>query len=558
MEAKREDGSGTLLFSNLLLLGLEPGRVKKEQGLELADNMFRSTNVSCLDFVLHFLYCRLQRTELVRKDLKGLWPCKDVQQQKAFEKVIREFLLDLAQQKAIPRRLANAAQSLFKNAAGTRLTELLSMMSSLALQQHHARLFPQDAAKLDWLSSEEQLLGPALSCQLEMVADAQVAAQLKLLKTHLQSFAAAQEGWDGTAAELSSRFTAARKHLQPQADAGHQAPEAAIKSVSDSAGQQLSAAQASNTVGGSDAPGYSSSHDHPGNDVLASGSGSTATARPATSRLLLQEELKFKQLHGLTASIQEHLASHTHLHGLAQQALLSSHHPSQIDGGSQEHEARGRDAEVPSVSKLKGAVARGNTADASAPASPQTEPAHGLASSLEHHVLAAQPTSVGPAHSQDMAAASENGQAAGEQLTVDQLSSSRTRQQSVDLIELIQGASQRAQELAGQMQQLAGLAPDSSLVGMAVPAGMGGVQQAQLQLMLSQQQQRLVQLQALQASLLAELEAAGTMRATFLEQVGRFPFAGGLPNEPPRPSLPGPTAIKASIQRAAELSARWL
>ena len=67
MEAKREDGSGTLLFSNLLLLGLEPGRVKKEQGLELADNMFRSTNVSCLDFVLHFLYCRLQRTELVRK-----------------------------------------------------------------------------------------------------------------------------------------------------------------------------------------------------------------------------------------------------------------------------------------------------------------------------------------------------------------------------------------------------------------------------------------------------------------------------------------------------------
>ena len=62
---------------------------------------------------------------------------------------------------------------------------------------------------------------------------------------------------------------------------------------------------------------------------------------------------------------------------------------------------------------------------------------------------------------------------------------------------------------ADELTVHAGLAPDSSLVGMAVPAGMGGVQQAQLQLMLSQQQQRLVQLQALQASLLAELEAAG-------------------------------------------------
>ena len=87
--------------------------------------------------------------------------------------IIREYLLDLAQQKLIPRRLANAAQSLFKNAAGTRsgnagyldvynwplqamvlcflhhvcrLTELLSQMSSLALQQHHGRLFPADAA----------------------------------------------------------------------------------------------------------------------------------------------------------------------------------------------------------------------------------------------------------------------------------------------------------------------------------------------------------------------------------------------------------------------------
>lgn len=47
-------------------------------------------------------------------------------------------------------------------------------------------------ASLCALDVQEQLLGPALSCQLEMVADAQVAAQLKLLKTHLQSFAAAQ------------------------------------------------------------------------------------------------------------------------------------------------------------------------------------------------------------------------------------------------------------------------------------------------------------------------------------------------------------------------------
>lgn len=68
MEAHRQEvGSGHLLHTNLLLLGLEPARAKKEYGVEIGDSMFRSTNNSCLDVVLHFLYCRLQKPETAKK-----------------------------------------------------------------------------------------------------------------------------------------------------------------------------------------------------------------------------------------------------------------------------------------------------------------------------------------------------------------------------------------------------------------------------------------------------------------------------------------------------------
>ena len=55
----------------------------------------------------------------------------------------------------------------------------------------------------------------------------------------------------------------------------------------------------------------------------------------------------------------------------------------------------------------------------------------------------------------------------------------------------------------------AGLSPEGTLVSVAVPVGKGGREQAQLNLMLNQQKDRLAQSEAMQTSLQAELHAAG-------------------------------------------------
>ncbi len=185
MQSRRENfGSEALLYSDLLLLGVPPSIAQRERGVELGQDMFRKTNVGCMEFVLHFLYCRLERPDRVKKvsrvqsigapamttqatslltnllnlGFKGdmalqgcptaeslsegrsnqpahlsymqtlaceLMTCCNscqcmIKHRKTLLQVVREFLLDLAQQKLIPRRLANAAQSLFKNAAGSR------------------------------------------------------------------------------------------------------------------------------------------------------------------------------------------------------------------------------------------------------------------------------------------------------------------------------------------------------------------------------------------------------------------------------------------------------
>ncbi|KAK9844765.1 hypothetical protein WJX74_006625 [Apatococcus lobatus] len=318
--------------------------------------MFRSANTSCMDVVLHFLYCRLQKPELAKKELKGLWPCKDVQQQKAFQKVLREFLLDLAQQKAIPRRLANAAQSLFKNAAGTRLTELLGLMSSLALQQHHARLFPADSARLNPLPLEEQLLGAPLGSQLEAVAGAQIAVQMKQLRSSIRAFASVQEDWDKAAAELSARYASARQCQQ------HFQPAELTAAKRQCKPHKEPSAMPASMHAGNPPSGYAA---HAAIDNLSDWTCSRRTpSLPGHGPLPQQPRLK--QLHDLTTSLQAHLASHAGLQSLAQQALLSRHHPCQIDGTALQQGQRSASTHVPSAEQRTAtlqpsAPARGRT-----------------------------------------------------------------------------------------------------------------------------------------------------------------------------------------------------
>lgn len=186
------------MWSNLQLLGFggtgggapAPGPPPPAAG----PRMFRQSNNRAAEAAVHFLLDQLD-SELLRRQLAGLWPIYDSRQAREFRKVALAWLQELEHKGALPKDAKR--QATLAAAQGERMAELVWRVSMHVLEKKAgAQLAPPRTA-----AAEPEDIDAAVRC-----CRARCAAERAAFARAAREADARQRGWQEAAAALTAEF----------------------------------------------------------------------------------------------------------------------------------------------------------------------------------------------------------------------------------------------------------------------------------------------------------------------------------------------------------------
>ncbi|KAL6640307.1 hypothetical protein ACP70R_022156 [Stipagrostis hirtigluma subsp. patula] len=143
-EKEREAELESAMYTNCLLLGLDPAVLGSPASATPRVGLFRHSNPRLGEQLLYFLLSSLRGPVQSAKDFDKVWPIFDSAQSREFRKIVQGIISELEQQGALPR--SNSRVSSLATCCGPRFVELLWQLSVHALREVHRRTFAADVA----------------------------------------------------------------------------------------------------------------------------------------------------------------------------------------------------------------------------------------------------------------------------------------------------------------------------------------------------------------------------------------------------------------------------
>ncbi|CAL4969689.1 unnamed protein product [Urochloa decumbens] len=202
-EKEREAELESAMYTNCLLLGLDPAVLGSPSSPAARVGLFRHSNPRLGEQLLYFLLSSLRGPVQSAKDFDKVWPIFDSAQSREFRKIVQGIISELEQQGALPR--SNSRVSSLATCCGPRFVELLWQLSVHALREVHRRTFAADVASnpLPAALTDVSYLHAAA---LLPVTKARIALERRKFLKNANIAVQRQTTWSNLAHEMTAEF----------------------------------------------------------------------------------------------------------------------------------------------------------------------------------------------------------------------------------------------------------------------------------------------------------------------------------------------------------------
>ncbi|XP_033123992.1 mucin-17-like [Anneissia japonica] len=204
-------GQRSIFFSNILLLGFEPGAMEAKYSIPFTKDMFAMPNKKAFEVVMYFLLTRLNPA-LAKERFRVCYPVCDKKQEQLFRRAVTNWLTEITKDSG-EAYLPRIAPSLLMSPSGDKFYNLLLHLS--------AHVLTVVAKSSHGLKSRDLLQRPRLvpsSIHLGSVMAKTVGASAirhrKRFLQQLQETTAMQDQWTQYAAELTKEHRTLSKSIR--------------------------------------------------------------------------------------------------------------------------------------------------------------------------------------------------------------------------------------------------------------------------------------------------------------------------------------------------------
>ncbi|KAJ6843087.1 AUGMIN subunit 6 [Iris pallida] len=212
-EKEREAEMESALYTNCLLLGLDPAILGGGNGGGSRVGHFRHSNPRMGEQLLYFLLSALRGPAQSAKanflnqkkisDFDKVWPFFDSAQSRDFRKIVQGIISELEAQGALPR--SNSRVSSLATCCGQRFVELLWQLSVHALREVHRRTFAADVAS-NPLPASLTDVSYLHAAALLPVTKARMALERRKFLKNANAAVHRQTTWSNLAQEMTAEF----------------------------------------------------------------------------------------------------------------------------------------------------------------------------------------------------------------------------------------------------------------------------------------------------------------------------------------------------------------
>ncbi|NP_001145206.1 AUGMIN subunit 6 [Zea mays] len=202
-EKEREAELEGAMYTNCLLLGLDPAVLGSPSSPAGRVGLFRHSNPRLGEQLLYFLLSSLRGPAQSAKDFDKVWPIFDSAQSREFRKIVQGIISELEQHGALPR--SNSRVSSLATCCGPRFVELLWQLSVHALREVHKRTFAADVVSnpLPAALTDVSYLHAA---SLLPVTKARIALERRKFLKNANIAVQRQMTWSNLAHEMTAEF----------------------------------------------------------------------------------------------------------------------------------------------------------------------------------------------------------------------------------------------------------------------------------------------------------------------------------------------------------------
>ncbi|KAL6136147.1 hypothetical protein ACLB2K_061448 [Fragaria x ananassa] len=202
-DKEREIELESAMYTNCLLLGLDPAVIEATNGNPPRVGSFRHSNPKLGEQLLYFILSSLRGPIQSAKDFDKVWPIFDSTQGRDFRKVVQGIISELESQGALPR--SNSRVSSLATCCGPRFVELLWQLSLHALREVHRRTFTADVAS-DPLPASLTDVAFSHAATLLPVTKARIALERRKFLKNAETAVQRQAMWSNLAHEMTAEF----------------------------------------------------------------------------------------------------------------------------------------------------------------------------------------------------------------------------------------------------------------------------------------------------------------------------------------------------------------
>ncbi|KAK4712668.1 hypothetical protein R3W88_007181 [Solanum pinnatisectum] len=202
-EKEREVELESAMYTNCLLLGLDPSIIGIRAGNGTPVGLFRHSNPKLGEQLLYFILSSLRGPTQSAKDFDKVWPIFDSAQSRDFRKVVQGIISELESQGALPR--SNSRVSSLATCCGPRFVELLWQLSLHALREVHRRMFAADVVS-NPLPASLTDIAFSHAATLLPVTKARIALERRRFLSNAETAVRRQAMWSNLAHELTAEF----------------------------------------------------------------------------------------------------------------------------------------------------------------------------------------------------------------------------------------------------------------------------------------------------------------------------------------------------------------
>lgn len=202
-EKEREAELESAMYTNCLLLGLDPAILGNGANGSPRVGHFRHSNPRMGEQLLYFLLSALRGPVQSAKDFDKVWPIFDSAQSRDFRKIVQGIISELESQGALPR--SNSRVSSLATCCGPRFVELLWQLSVHALREVHRRTFAADVAS-NPLPASLTDVSYLHAASLLPVTKARIALERRKFLKNANAAVQRQTAWSNLAHEMTAEF----------------------------------------------------------------------------------------------------------------------------------------------------------------------------------------------------------------------------------------------------------------------------------------------------------------------------------------------------------------